>query len=164
MKKFVITVAVLLFAGSVKSQTVTPASTITPGGGRDKTLAAPTDRTSVAPPEHITTQFNTDYPGKNEVSWRPEGKNFVVTYKDPKTGMSNMLVYDADGKIIRKESEVDKEIYPSGINDYYTKEYPKESYKVWQTEKQNGKTYYYINRKGKTIWFDQTGKNIANPD
>jgi hypothetical protein len=162
MKKMTMTIAALIIYSGMKAQTVTPTSTITPGGGTDKTLAAPTDRTAVAPPENVKTQFNTDYPGNNNVSWRPEGKNFIVSYTDPKTGMSNMIVYDRDGKVVRKEMEVDKEIFPSGITDYYTKEYPKEKFKVWQTEK-NSKTYYYIDRKGKTLWFDQSGKNISSP-
>lgn len=161
MKRMIITVAVVC-CGMLRAQTVTPHSTITPGGGKDKTLAAPTDRTAVAPPEGVKTRFNTDYPGSTNLSWRPEGKNFVASYTDPKTGMSNIIVYDREGKIIRKESEVDKEIYPSGIAEYYSKQYPNEMYKVWQMEKDN-KTYYYIERKGKTTWFDQTGKITSAP-
>lgn len=163
MKKIIITVAALIFSCGVKAQTVTPTSTIIPGGGTSKTLAAPTDRTAVAPPENVKTQFNTDYPGNNNVSWKPEGNNFVVTYTDPKSGMSNLIVYDRDGKVIRKESEVDKEVFPSGITEFYNKEYPKEKFKVWQTEK-NSKTYYYIDHKGKTLWFDQAGKSITSPE
>ncbi|MBA3665719.1 MAG: hypothetical protein H0W61_16170 [Bacteroidetes bacterium] len=163
MKQIIYCAGLILITGLLNAQSVTPTSTITPGGGIDKTLAAPTDRTSVAPPEHITTRFNNEYPGKNSVSWKVEGNNYWVTYTDPKTNMVNVIVYDKEGKIIRKESEADKNTYPSDIGDFYSKQYPKEKYKVWQTEKEPGKTYYFITRKGKLIWFDQTGKNISDP-
>ncbi|MCW3076753.1 MAG: hypothetical protein JWO32_1362 [Bacteroidetes bacterium] len=163
MKKIILCAGALIFSVAIKAQTPTPTKTIAPTTDRDKTLATPTDRTSVAPPEIVLGKFNTDNPGKNNVIWKAEGNNYWVTYTDPKTNMVNVIVYDKDGKVIRKESEVDKLVYPSGISEYYTKQYPKEKYKVWQTDNDEGKTHYFINRKGKMFWFDQSGKSIPDP-
>ncbi|MGZ3900579.1 MAG: hypothetical protein ACXVNM_12275 [Bacteroidia bacterium] len=164
MKKIIICISALLISGTFNSQTITPSSaTVIPGGGTDKTLAAPTDRTTVTPPEHITARFNKEYPGSNNVIWKVEGSDYWVTYHDPKTNMANVIVYDKEGKIVRKENEVDKDTYPSDIKDYYNKNYPKEKFTVWQTEREQGKTYYFIPRKGKFIWFDQSGKNVNEP-
>lgn len=134
-------------------------STVTPGGD-NKPQAAPTDRTSVAPPENIRTKFESDFPGKTEVRWKVEKNNFKVMYTDPETKLGHVIVYDKDGKVMRKENEVDKLTYPSSINDYYSKKYPKESFEVWQTEIVPGETRYFIKRKNKTLWFDQSGKLI----
>lgn len=166
MKKIVLCVASFILCGMIQaqSQTVTPTSTIIPGGGKDKTKAAPTDRTSVAPPENVTTAFNTEYPGNTNVSWKVKGNNFWVTYTDPKTNLGHVIIYNKEGKIVRRENEVDKLTYPSEISDYYTKQYPKEKFQVWQTERTAGQTYYFITRKGKVLWFDQTGKSVYEPE
>jgi hypothetical protein len=152
---------VLLFGTSLNSQTLTPGnSTIVPGGGTDKTKAAPTDRTSVAPPEDVKTQFEADNPSTSEVKWKVEGNKYWVSYTDPKTKMGHIIVYDKDGKVIHRESETDNLTYPSAISDYYKQKYPDEKFRVWKTEREPGKTYYYITRKGKNIWFDQEGKIV----
>jgi hypothetical protein len=159
MKNYLPLAFVLLFAAS-KSQTITPGnSTIVPGGGFDK---LPSDKTTVAPPEKVKLNFETEHPSRATVKWKVQGDKYWVSYTDPKTNMDHIIVYDQDGKVIHKESETDHLVYPSAISDYYKQKFPGEKFRVWQTEKDNGKTLYYIMRKGKNIWFDQEGKPLPD--
>jgi hypothetical protein len=165
MKKILFCAAAICVNAITHGQTtITPTSTITPGGGKQKVQATPTNRNSVTPPESVTTAFNNENAGNSNVSWKVEGDNYWVSYTDPKSNLGHIIVYDKDGKVVRKENEVDNLTYPSAISDYYSKQYPKESYKVWQTERSPGHTYYFISRKGKVLWFDQTGKNVYEPE
>jgi hypothetical protein len=131
-------------------------ATIVPGGGMPP--AARTDRTVATPPENIRQRFETTYPGSVSVAWKIEGDNFKVNYTDPKTKLEHVIVYDKDGNVVRREDETDNLTYPSDIAEFYTKKYPKETFRVWQTELEPGVISYFIVRKGKTLWFDQTGK------
>lgn len=163
MKKIILCASLLCSNRMVNGQTITPTSTIIPGGGPQTVSKTPGDRPSNTPPENVINAFNADYPGNANVSWKADGSNYLVSYTDPKSNLNHIIVYDKEGKIVKRENEVDKLIYPSTISDYYIKQYPKETFKVWQTERTQG-TYYYISRKGKVIWFDQKGSNIAEPE
>lgn len=163
MKKIIFCAGPFFFCLIIQAQTPSLTKTLSPSKEKNKTVATPTEKTSVEPPEIVLEKFNTGNPGKNNVIWKTEGNNYWVTYNDPKTGMVNVIVYDKEGKVIRKESEVDNLVYPSGISDYYIKQYPKEKYKVGQADTDGGQTHYFINRKGKMIWFDQSGKSIPDP-
>lgn len=137
-------------------------STIVPGGGMPQ--ATRTDRTAVAPPEEITRKFEATYPKSTSVSWKIDGENFKVNYTDPDTKLEHLIVYDKEGNVVRREDETDKLTYPSDISDYYKQKFPKETFRVWQTEREPGKISYFIIRKGKYLWFDQTGKLIPQED
>jgi hypothetical protein len=124
-------------------------------------LAAPTDRTSVAPPVAVTNKFSAEHPGNKSVKWKIKGKYYVVGYADPKTELGHIIVYDKTGKIIQKENEVNNLLYPSAIYQYYTKQFPGEkAFKVWQTETEAGQNYFYIFRGKKTLWFDKEGNYL----
>jgi hypothetical protein len=133
-------------------------STIVPGGGMPP--AAPTDRTGTVPPENIQQSFEATFPKSTSVAWKVEGNNFRVNFTDPETKLEHVIVYDKEGNVIRREDETDKLTYPSRIAEYYSGKYPKESFRVWQTEREPGMINYFIIRKGKIIWFDQTGAFI----
>lgn len=161
MNRLVLCASCFIVSIQLNAQTITPTATIIPGGGKmNSTASKPSKKTKASPPEKVITKFNEDFPGNSNVNWKAEGENYQVTYTDPKTNMDNRIVYDREGNIIRKENEVDKLTYPSDIADYYSKKHPKEKYKVFQTEREEGKTSYYINRKGKIEWFDQSGKRL----
>lgn len=165
MKKIILLITVL-YANASQSQTpsvtTVPSHSVIPPAVTFDTLAAPTDRTSVAPPpEHIKTSFTKDYPGKKIVTWKLKGKHYVVSYTDPKTNLGHIIVYNKEGKIIQKENEVDDKTYPKVINNYLSKNYAGQKIKIWQTASRAGENYYYFFSKDKTIWFDKNGDNVT---
>lgn len=162
MKRLILCASCFIVSIQLNAQTITPTATIIPGGGKGASTSTTTKKKKTAIPETVINKFNEDYPGNSNINWKAEDNNYVVTYTDSKTNMDNRIVYDKEGKIIRKENEVDKLTYPSDIEDYYSKKYPKEKYKVFHSEGEEGKTSYYIKRKGKIEWFDQAGKRLKN--
>ncbi len=107
MKKYILCVSCFIVSIHFNAQTISPTATIIPGGGKGASSGTPKKKKSTIP-ETVINKFNENFPGNSNVNWTKEGKNYVVTYTDSKTHMENMIVYDKEGKIIRKESEMDK--------------------------------------------------------
>jgi hypothetical protein len=109
-------------------------------------------------PSQVMDKFNSDYPNM-DVTWGKDGDNYTATYKDQSTQGGRMLTYDKNGTLMYTDSEMNGSGYPSGIDDYYSKNYPNDKYTIWQSD--NGKgdmTYYSKGKNGKTNWFDKDGK------
>src|SRR5437870_694894 len=68
-------------------------NTVTPGGGimdQQDPNVAQRDKTLVnEAPAQISTRFNQDFPGSNNVVWNTEGKNYRATYTDRITNQQN---------------------------------------------------------------------------
>jgi hypothetical protein len=132
-------------------------TTITPGGGRVNETQI--DKTATQTPTTIITKFNKQFPGTRP-KWKVEGNNFQATYTDRKTQLQNIVVYDKEGNMIRKESQLDPVNYPPAVVEYYKKNKAPEKYSVWQTEDQQGHKGYYGSQNNKIQWFDESGEII----
>lgn len=111
-------------------------------------------------PTAVVTKFTTDYPGVTAV-WKADGENFKASFNDPISKLGRMIVYDKDGKVIRKESEVDESVYPKQIGEFYNKNYPGEKYQVWSSEdSESGQMLYYSGRNMEIMWFDKDGTKV----
>ncbi len=123
-----------------------------------------TEKNDVAPvadtPPEITKKFNTNYPNI-DATWQMDNNNYAANYKDEGTKMGRTIVYDKNGNIVRSDNEISNDVYPIGISDYYKKNYPNETYKVWSSQDNNGNKTYYSKSKTDVIWFDKNGKYIA---
>jgi len=131
-------------------------------------LANQAQSTGVIPnvdaPLVVVNKFNTNYPGIDE-TWQMDGDNYVATYKDKGTNMGRSISYDKNANIVCTDSELDKASYPQKIRDYYTKNYPNESYKIWACRDSKGNRTYYSKHNLSTIWFDKKGDYVATkPD
>jgi hypothetical protein len=113
----------------------------------------------VKPPDVIVERFNKEHPGVTP-TWRMDGKNYVADFVDANTLKGMTIVYDAEGKVIRRESEVENSSYPQVINDYYIKHYPGEKYRTWTSQDEKGERRYFIKRDRNTLWFDKEGKIV----
>lgn len=67
-----------------------------------KTIETNTFTASMVP-ETVTTNFSKEFPGI-QPKWEADLKNFKAVYADPKTNSKGIIVYDADGKIIKRET------------------------------------------------------------
>ncbi len=123
--------------------------------GQDKTIPA-----QVVPPQAIVDKFIKEYPGITP-SWRMDGKNFQAEFVNPTTFKGNVIVYDKDGNVIRRENEMENASYPPNINTYFIKKYPGEKFKTWTTQNENGEETYYIKRNNEIVWFDKNGNYIS---
>ena len=123
----------------------------------------PVEAPSIDPkqvPAVVIQNFTTRYPNVS-AAWHLDGKNYRANYIDPESKLGCVVVYDKAGNVVRTESEVDSTGYPSAIGDYYSDNYPGETYQVWYTDDKTGsRTLYYVNRNDETIWFDSQGKAL----
>lgn len=128
-----------------------------------QTTEKPAEDISLDPkqvPAVVIQNFTTQFPTVT-AAWRMEGKNYRARFVDPQNKLGRAIVYDKEGNVIRTENEVDKAGYPSAIGDYYSDNYPGETYQVWYTDEKTGaKTLYFTNRNDETIWFDKEGKIV----
>lgn len=111
-------------------------------------------------PSDITKKFTTNYPDI-EATWVKQGDTYKVLYHDEGTKMGRILVYDKTANIIQTDMEINDLSYPQPIGDYYTKNYPNESYKVWVSQDNNGIKKYYTKRNKTDVWFDSKGNYVT---
>lgn len=168
MKRLILSIAVAFLSIAASAQKrgqdtmMSPSpvtNTVIPGGGlpesaasRDKTLVNDT-------PENIVVKFGHDHPGNGNATWIQEGKNYKAIYTDDQTKMPHAVIYDAEGNVIRTETQLDDMYSPSGVTEYYSKYHPNEKYKVWQSD-ESGKRSYYTQHNGQTEWFDENGNYV----
>ena len=108
-------------------------------------------------PEKVQVTFKEKYPDVTMVNWLHAPNGYKVSFVD-KDQVQNMVIFSADGKIVRREMEVTKD-YPQAIVEYYTKTYTDEKEKhIWLVTDENGNKTYYIKRADKIIYFDKEGK------
>ena len=111
-------------------------------------------------PSLIVEKFNREYPGVSG-SWTTDGENFKVEFTDPQSHLGHIIVYDRNGDVIRRESELDGPKNPNAINEYYKKNFPGEDIKTWSVEEKNGDRSYYAKRKEELLRFNKDGTPSA---
>lgn len=110
-------------------------------------------------PLPILDLFARKHPGATPL-WGIKGRHYVVRYVDPATQLGHMITYDRQGRIIRREDEINLEDCPAGLQAYYLKNFSEEGPRVWCYEEgQNVK--YYIRRQSRVVWFDKEGNYIG---
>jgi|GEM_PF-1928872 hypothetical protein len=114
---------------------------------------------SVAP-QVVVNKFNTNFPDMDE-TWQMDGNNYMAVYADKGTNLGRTITYDKNGNVVCSDSELDKASYPQKIRDYYAKNYPTASYKVWACRDNNGNRTYYSKHKSSTIWFNKKGDYVT---
>jgi hypothetical protein len=146
-KTYLVFILTILNYGFIVSQTPVTA-------GKEKDVPQ-----KITPPQVVLDKFTKTYPDITP-GWKMDGKNFVASFVDPNTLKNVNIVYDKDGNVIRKETELENSSYPQSINDYYIKKYPGEKYKTWSSVDNTGTPTYYIKRATETIWFDKNGNFV----
>ena len=91
MKKLLIAFVFLCSANIASAQAKKPVTT------KDTTIV----------PALVQEKFTKEYPAITP-AWTVDGKNYKAFYTDPKTNMSQLIVYDKDGNVLRRENELDK--------------------------------------------------------
>ncbi|MES2680918.1 MAG: hypothetical protein V4635_13585 [Bacteroidota bacterium] len=59
-------------------------------------------------PAAPTRAFTEQNPGIS-ATWRADGENFRANYIDPTSKLGRIIIYDKEGKVVRRENEVDQE-------------------------------------------------------
>lgn len=129
-----------------------------PGAYSQEKTRKPEVGQNVTPPEVVREKFRNMYPDVTPV-WKMDGQNYAAEFLNPETLKGMRLVFNKDGHVLRKESELDSS-YPQSINDYYIKKYPGEKYKIWSTVDETGQNTYFIQRGTETIRFDNRGQYV----
>lgn len=66
-----------------------------------------TASTTVVIPDIVKSTFNKEFPGI-QPKWEADDKNYKAVYADPKTNSKGIIIYDPEGKVIRRDVEVPK--------------------------------------------------------
>ena len=111
------------------------------------------------PPKTIHEKFRSEYPDITP-TWHVEEKYYVADFSDTVSFRGISIAYDKNGKVVRRESEMENSTYPAAINTYYVKNYPGEKFKTWKSIDDKGKHSYCIKREGGALWFDREGNYI----
>lgn len=72
-------------------------------------VSAQTTGTNTLSPKSVPTRVNAtfqkEFPNV-QPKWEADGKNYKAVYADPKTNSKGIIVYDAGGKAITRDTEV----------------------------------------------------------
>ncbi|MEP7128115.1 MAG: PepSY-like domain-containing protein [Chitinophagales bacterium] len=111
-------------------------------------------------PETVILRFKTDYPAASTVEWKVDADRYKVTFTD-QHNLHHMLIYDKDGKVYGRESELAEASVPASINEYFIKNFPNEKgARVWLTENEAGIKSYYTPIDDAVLFFDKDGKFV----
>jgi hypothetical protein len=113
-------------------------------------------------PDRLMEKFRKDHPTAIDARWsKEENDEYKVIFKDP-PNTQQLIIYDKDWKVVRKETELDSKQVPDSIINYYKQNYPQETgYKVWLNEDVNGRIYYSDGTEF-GIYFDMNGKVVKH--
>lgn len=110
-------------------------------------------------PQPVRTAFSGAYPDADVAGWRFVDNRYKVMFKD--RNMQQVAVYDKNGNLLRRETELDAADVPGAIAQYYKKNYPNEAtYHVWLVEEGKGKKSYTAPLNDKMLYFDADGQYI----
>ena len=109
-------------------------------------------------PTAVTAAFQRQYPGASP-EWKADGKNYKAVFTDPKTRLGHIVVYDKEGNVVRSENEMDKLSSPGAINEYHSRNYPNEDYRIWSIEEKGGVSGYYSDHRSQKVQFDREGNS-----
>lgn len=123
------------------------------------------DLTIAEVPAKISADFQKNYAQAKDVEWEMEASYYKVEFDLGK--FDHEITYDANGKIVKEEKEVDPKSLPSNLAETVKSKYP--DYKIDKVEmtKLNNKTSYEVEiGKGwfneRTLIFDNNSKLISN--
>lgn len=55
-------------------------------------------------PEAVRTTFNNEFP-TIQPKWEIDNKNYKAIFSDPKTNSKGLIIYDPEGKVVRRDIE-----------------------------------------------------------
>ncbi|MBA2422564.1 MAG: PepSY-like domain-containing protein [Chitinophagales bacterium] len=114
-----------------------------------------TPATSV--PENIESHFKSAYKKAGTVEWQQSGSNYKVMFTD-ENNLHHTVLYDREGQVIGKESEMDEQTVPKTIREYFVNNFPAaETYRVWRIEDETGKISFYSPVKDAVVFFKEDG-------
>lgn len=117
---------------------------------------------SFQPPKDIGDKFKKEYP-EITPTWHVEEKYYIADFTDTISFKGISIVYDNNGKVVRRENEMENSSYPANINTYYVKNYPGEKFKTYKSVNDKGAPSYRIKRDSGILWFDNEG-NYIDPE
>jgi hypothetical protein len=110
-------------------------------------------------PASVTTAFKKQYANVTDVKWKKETDNFEASFD--LTKIDHSVLYNAQGKVLEVEEEIELKQLPAGVADYVKSKYKNES--IEEASKvidSNGVVTYEAEVKDKDLLFDSDGKFI----
>jgi len=110
-------------------------------------------------PAPVKNAFQKQYPTASDVKWDKEGEKFEASFDLNK--IDNSVLFDAQGKILETEVEIELNQLPIGVLEYVKANYKgqkvKEAAKITDAK---GNVTYEAEIKGMDLLFDANGKFI----
>jgi hypothetical protein len=107
-------------------------------------------------PPVVLERFTREYPGISG-TWAKDGDNYRVEFVDPQSHLGHIIVYDRNGDVIRRESELEGPGQPNALNQYFQRNFPGEQLKTWAVKEKDGTVSYYTQRNNEVLRFDDKG-------
>lgn len=108
-------------------------------------------------PVAVKSALKKQYPNATNIKWNKENNDFEASFDSNKTDTS--ILFDATGKIVETEVEIEMKELPNGIVEYVKTHYKgstiKEAAKITDA---NGTVTYEAAIKGMDLIFDTKGK------
>ena len=109
-------------------------------------------------PQAVANSFTNAYHSV-KTEWRKVGNDFEAAFED--NGTRTYVVYDNNGKLVRKEVTIKSETLPSGSIEYIKTTYGNNEVKqVRKITDASGKVIYRATVKESRLYFDDNGKFI----
>jgi len=108
-------------------------------------------------PLSVTTAFKKQYANVTDVKWEKEADNFEASFD--LTKIDHSVLYNAQGKVLEVEEEIELKQLPAGVADYVKSKYKNESIEeAAKITDSNGVVTYEAEVKDKDLLFDSNGK------
>lgn len=111
---------------------------------------------------NLTSNFEKEYSNATDIEWENEMDLFKVKFDVNR--MEHEIWYDASGKMIKMEKEMNETILPQAVKSKISSSYTSFKTDDIEMKKENDKTTYEVEledgRNEKTVIFDESGSVI----
>jgi hypothetical protein len=103
----------------------------------------------------VLDHFAHSFP-EQQAYWGVAKEGYTARFKSPSSGLTNVVIYDTHGKILRYEQEVDNNCCPAPIVEFLTKRFNSTDIPVWSCQ-EDSEVSYYVKKGMRIYWFDKQG-------
>lgn len=127
------------------------------------TISCKKDNNEKQTPQVVKTAFEKLYPDVKNAEWDTEGGNYEAGFR-----MNNLkysVLFDAQGKLLKTESEINASELPQAIKDYVASNYPGKQIKgATRVVDAQDKISYEAEIDGRYLIFDAQGSFLKFED
>lgn len=94
--------------------------------------------------------------------WSKDGDLYRAAFINPVNNLGYVLVYNKDGRVVKREKELEHNEYPAPIVAFHDKYYPGEGLAIYSSIDSLGNLLFYSRKNNKVFWFDTSGRLLTS--